>query len=53
MKNNCFYSTNTLVVLANNILQKFGASLNDNDLASLSGKSLRKRTSDTGAPNSN
>ncbi len=53
MKNNCIYSTNTLGVLANNILQKFGASPNDNYLQSLSGKSLRKRTSDSGSPTSN
>ena len=53
LANVCSYRTNTIKVLANNILQKFGAASKDNDLLSLSGKSLRKRTSDSGAPTSN
>ena len=53
LANVCSNRTNTVGVLADNILQKFRASANDNDLPSLSGKSLRKRTSDSGAPTSN
>ena len=53
LANVCSYLTNTIRVLANHILQKFGAASNDNDLLSLSGKSLRKRMSDPGAPISN
>ena len=53
LANVCSNRTNTVGVLADNILQKFGASSNDNDLPSLSVKSLRKRTSDSGAPTSN
>ena len=53
LANVCSYLTNTMRVLADNILQKFGAASNDNDLLSLSGKSLRKRTSDSGAAISN
>ena len=53
LANVCSNRTNTVVVLAGNILKKFGALSNDNDLPSLSGKSLRKRTSDSSAPTSN
>ena len=53
LANVCSYRTNAIRVLANNILQKFGATSNDNDLLSLSGTSPRNRTSDSDAPTSN